>query len=142
MQNGDGGVKGMEHHALASFDKRLKAVFDAADDYLEEKYGGNYPLHPARAKRGQTANKQSDGLFNVGASFTAGFGSEHGRGYVLDVDMVTLSNVPDEKEEEIEDDAVQFIRGKLAEYFPERDLQVYRDGRTFKITGDLSLGET
>ena len=131
----------MEHHSLASFDKRLKAVFDAADDYLEEKYGGNYPLHPARAKRGQTANKQSDGLFNVGASFTAGFGSEHGRGYVLDVDMVTLSDVPDEKEEEIEEDAVEFIRAKLAENFPERDLQVYRDGRTFKITGDLRLGE-
>ncbi|MFO7730559.1 MAG: hypothetical protein R6V86_12425, partial [Spirochaetia bacterium] len=63
------------------------------------------------------------------------------RGYVLDVDMVTLSDVPDKKEEEIEDDAVHFIRAKLAEYFPERDLQVYRDGRTFKITGDLSLGE-
>jgi len=30
--NADGGVKGMEHHALASFDKRLKAVVDAADD--------------------------------------------------------------------------------------------------------------
>ena len=131
----------MEHHGLARFDKRLKAVFDAADDYLEEKYGGLYPLHPARATRGKTANKQADGLFNVGASFTAGYGSEHGRGYVLDVDMVTLSDIPDEKEEEIEDDAVQFIQEKLAEYFPERDLQVYRDGHTFKISGDLSLGE-
>lgn len=131
----------MEHHALSSFDKRLKAVFDAADDYLEEKYGGMYPLHPARAKRGATANKETDGLFNVGASFSAGYGSEHGRGYVLDVDMVTLSNVSDEKEEEIEEDAVRFIRKKLPEYFPERKLQVHRDGHVFKISGDLSLGE-
>mgnify|MGYP006296314067 CR=1 FL=1 len=132
---------GMEHHALSSFDKKLKALFDETDDYLEEKYGGMYPLHPARAKRGATANKEADGLFNVGASFSAGYGSEHGRGYVLDVDMVTLSNVSDEKEEEIEEDAVQFIRRKLPEYFPDRDLQVHRDGRTFKISGDLSLGK-
>ncbi len=80
-------------------------------------------------------------MFNVGASFSAGYGSEHGRGYVLDIDMVTLSDVPDEKEEEIEDDAVQFIRKKLPEYFPDRDLKVRRDGRTFKISGDLSLGK-
>src|SRR6056297_3944083 len=99
----------MEHHALSSFDKRLKAVFDAADDYLEEKYGSMYPLHPARVKRGATANKETDGLFNIGASFTAGYGSEHGRGYVIDVDMVTLTEVPDEVEEEIEEDAVRYI---------------------------------
>ncbi len=131
----------MEHHALTKFNKQLKALFDEADDYLEEKYGGRYPLHPARAKRGTTANKETDGLFNVGASFTAGYGSEHGRGYVLDIDMVTLTNVSDEKEEEIEEDAVQFIRKRLPEYFPDRELQVHRDGRTFKISGDLSLGE-
>ena len=132
---------GMEHHSLSQFDKKLKALFDEADDYLEDKYGGTYPLHPARARRGVTGNKESDGLFNVGASFSAGYGSEHGRGYVLDIDMVTLSDVPDEKEAEIEDDAVQFIRKKLPEYFPDRDLQVHRDGRTFKISGDLSLGK-
>lgn len=131
---------GMEHHALSSFDKKLKALFDETDDYLEEKYGGMYPLHPARAERGATANKEADGLFNIGASFSAGYGSTHGRGYVLDVDMVTLSNVSDEKEEEIEEDAVHFIRRRLPHYFPDRDLQVYRDGRTFKISGDLSLG--
>ncbi len=134
-------LEGMEHHSLSNFDRKLKALFDEADDYLEEKYGGMYPLHPARAKRGVTANKQADGLFNIGASFSAGYGSEHGRGYVLDIDMVTLSEVPDEKEEEIEDDAVQFIRKKIPEYFPDRDLEVHRDGRTFKISGDLSLGK-
>ena len=35
-------------------------------------------------------------LFDVGASFSAGFGSEHGRGYVVDLDMLTLDKVPEE----------------------------------------------
>jgi hypothetical protein len=131
----------MQHHRAAEFDKKLKRLFDETDDYLEETYGDRYTLHPARARRGKTANKAADGLFNVGASFTAGYGSEHGRGYVIDVDMVTLSEVPDDVEEEIEEEAVRFIRSKLPEYFPDRDLEVERDGRTFKITGDLKLGE-
>ncbi|HDQ15352.1 MAG TPA: hypothetical protein ENN41_11125 [Sediminispirochaeta sp.] len=129
----------MQHH-LRKFDKRLRALFDEVDDYLEDKYGDRYPLHPRRAKRGSTSSKAHDGLFNVGAAFSAGYGSEHGRGYVIDVDMVTLAKVPDDVEEMIEDDAVEFVRKKLPEYFPERDLSVRRDGRTFKISGDLSLG--
>lgn len=129
----------MQHH-LDRFDAKLKKIFDEADDYLEEKYGDRYPLHPRRARRGSTANKAHDGLFNVGASFSAGFGSEHGRGYIVDIDMRTLSNVPNEVEEQIEDDAVDFIRKKLPHHFPDRELRVERDGRTFKIIGDLSLG--
>ncbi|MFP4266425.1 MAG: hypothetical protein ACLFQW_00335 [Spirochaetaceae bacterium] len=131
----------MKHHKSADFDRKLKRLFDEADDYLEDKYGSRYTLHPARSKRGNTANKATDGLFNIGASFTAGYGSEHGRGYVIDVDMVTLTEVPDEAEEEIENDAVEFIRDLLPRYFPERDLRVERDGRTFKIIGNFSLGE-
>jgi len=130
----------MQHH-LENFDRKLKKLFDEVDDYLEDKYGQRYPLHPRRARRGNTSNKASDGLFNVGASFSAGFGSEHGRGYIVDIDMVTLTDVPDEIEEQIEDDAVDFIRKKLPHYFPDRDLEVRRDGRTFKILGDLSLGQ-
>ncbi len=54
--------------------------------------------------------------------------------------MVTLADVPDDVEEEIEEVAVAFIRDRLPQYFPNRDLQVTRDGRSFKIFGDLSLG--
>ena len=129
----------MRHH-LDKFESRLKNLFDEVDDYLEDKYGNHYPLHPARASRGRTANKETNGLFNVGASFSTGYGSEHGRGYVIDVDMVTLSQVPDEVEEKIEVDAVNFVRRKLPHYFPDRKLEVRRDKRTFKISGDLSLG--
>jgi len=129
----------MRHH-LDNFESRLKDLFDEVDDYLEDKYGRTYPLHPARAERGGTSNKETNGLFNVGASFSTGYGSEHGRGYVIDVRMVTLSHVPDEVENEIEEDAVQYVRKKLPHYFPGRTLDVKRERRTFKISGDLSLG--
>lgn len=131
----------MSHHNLIRFEKRLKELFDEVDDYLEERYGGEYPLHPARPPRGKTSSKSQDGLFNVGASFSAGYGSEHGRGYVMDVDMVTLSNVSREREEEILEEAAAKVGELLKRYFPDRELSVERDGRLFKIVGDLSLGE-
>jgi len=130
----------MRHH-LDTFETQLKRLFDEVDDYLEDKYGDTYPLHPARARRGRTANRETDGLFNVGASFSTGYGSEHGRGYVIDVKMVTLRNVPEEVETEIEEEAVAYVKKKLPEYFPHRKLEVKRDRRTFKISGDLSLGK-
>jgi hypothetical protein len=54
--------------------------------------------------------------------------------------MVTLSQIPDEVEEKIEEDAVDYVRRKLPNYFPDRKLEVKRDKHTFKISGDLSLG--
>ena len=129
----------MTHH-LDLFESRLKQLFDEVDDYLEEKYGDRFPLHPARAVRGATANKESNGLFNVGASFSAGYGSVHGRGYVIDIDMVTLSQIPEHIEDEIEADAAAFVRARLPEYFPDRKLEVKRESHAFKIAGDLSLG--
>jgi hypothetical protein len=130
----------MSHHSVSKFEEQLQELFDEVDDYLEEKYGGAYPLHPSRPPRGKTSSKSQDGLFNVGASFSAGYHSEHGRGYVLDVDMVTLANVSKDQEERILEDAVEKVRELLPKYFPERRLQVRRDKRVFKITGDLSLG--
>lgn len=130
----------MRHPKINEWDKQMKALFDEVDDYLEEKYGRNYPLHPNRAERGRTSHKGHDGLFNVGADFSSGYGSSVGRGYVIDVDMVTLSDVPDEVERRIEDEAVALVREKLPKYFPNRDLKISRDGKVFKIHGDFSLG--
>lgn len=127
-------------YQLDRFESRLKQLFDEVDDYLEDKYGDRYPLHPARARRGRTANKESNGLFNVGASFTAGFGSDHGRGYVIDVDLVTLSAVPEEIEDQIERETAEYVTNRLSHFFPDRRLEVKRDRHSFKITGDLSLG--
>jgi hypothetical protein len=131
----------MRHPALGKWEERLKALLDEVDDVLETRYGGLYPLHPARKKRGQTANKEQDGLFDIGSSFSPGFGSDIGRGYIVTIDMVTLAHIQSEIREKIERAAVRLIREKLRDYFPERDLRVGRDGDVIKIYGDLSLGE-
>lgn len=131
----------LRHPSLVKFEADLKRLFDSVDDQLEEKYGGAYVLHPSRPARGQTSNKAHDGLFNVGASFTAGFGSRYGRGYVVQVDMVTLDKVPPDVREKIEQEAADLVNEKLPYYFPGRRLEVVRDRNVFKIHGDLRLGQ-
>jgi hypothetical protein len=130
----------MAHPRVSEFDARLKRIFDRVDDYLEEKYGRDYPLHPSRPHRGMTSNKAQDGLFNVGAAFTAGYGSDYGRGYAVDVEMVTLAHIPGEARRRIEADAVRKIEELLQKEFPDRELHVSKDRSTFKIHGDISLG--
>lgn len=118
----------------------MKAVFDRIDDQLESTYGDRYVLRPNRPRRGETGNRETDGLFNIGAAFTAGFGSKHGRGYVVEVQMSTLSRVPDDARTEIEEAVVDLLRRELAVEFPGVNLEVSRDGPVYKIHGDLSLG--
>jgi hypothetical protein len=129
----------MEYQRLVNWEQHLKEMFDEIDDELEGKYGKTFPLHPARPGKGRTSSREQDGLFNVGASFSAGFGSRYGRGYVIDIDMITLARVPHEVRQMIEDEVILLIRKKLPRYFPERNLKVARDGHVFKIYGDLSL---
>ena len=124
---------------VETWEKKLKKLFDEIDYELEERFGAMYDLHPARAKRGATSNKEQDGLFDIGASFSAGFGSERGRGYVVDVDMITLDRVPVDVQMHIEELVAEKIREKLPKFFPGRELKVKRDGTVFKIIGDLSL---
>lgn len=130
----------MRSHGVQEFERRLKQLFDQLDAELEDRWGTEYPLHPARAQRGRTGNPESDGLFNVGASFSAGYGSEHGKGYVIEVRMVTLSRVDPDERERIQEEAARRIDELLSEYFPDRHLDVVRDGDLYKITGDFSLG--
>ncbi|MFP4373462.1 MAG: hypothetical protein ACLFPO_03960 [Spirochaetaceae bacterium] len=130
----------MWHPKTNAFEKEMDEVLREVDTELEERYGDRYPLHPARAEHGETASGRHSGLFSVDAYFTPGYGSELGRGYVVDVEMVTLADVPDDVEEEIEADAARRVEAKLQERFPERNFRVSRDGRVFKIRGDFSLG--
>jgi hypothetical protein len=130
----------VRHPSLVQFESRLKELFDTIDDHLEEKYGRQYHLHPSRPERGRTSNKAQDGLFNVGATFTPGFGSTHGRGYVVQVDMVTLDRVSIDIREAIEQEVADLVNEKLPAYFPDRKLSVSRDRNVFKIHGDLRLG--
>jgi hypothetical protein len=126
---------------IREFDTKLKKIFDMIDDFLENNYGSRYSLHPNRQVRGVTANKASDGLFNVGASFSAGYGSVYGRGYVVDVDLATLEHVPEQVQRDIENEVADLLRGILAEYFPNQDIKVSRDGIVLKIYGDLVLND-
>ncbi len=130
----------ISHPKMIKFDETLKQIFDEIDDYLEDHYGDLYSLHPARLERGEAGNKSHDGLFNVGASYTAGFGSVYGKGYAIEIRMVTLEKVDPALVKEIEDKVKELLEKKLAEFFPDRKIYVNKDGNILKIYGDFSLG--
>jgi hypothetical protein len=81
-----------------------------------------------------------DGLFEIAPDFTAGIGSERGRGYLISLRVATLERVPPDKYNAFLEEASSFVRTLLPKYFPGRDLRVVHDGRGFKIIGDFSLG--
>ncbi len=130
----------MRHHKLIEWEKKLKSVLDEIDILLEDRYGDMYDLHPSRRKNGSTSNRSHDGLFDIRGDFTLGLGSEKGRGYIVDIDLKTLENVPKEAIENIEKEVVYELNYRLSHAFPGRDLKVEKDGNMIKITGDLSLG--
>jgi hypothetical protein len=131
----------LRHENLDIWEHKLKRIFDKIDDFLEEKYGKLYELHPRRAKVGETSNKEHDGLFNVGASYSLGLGSKYGAGYVIEVHFATMENVPDELRSEIALNVVEQLETELPQVFPDRELSVERDGSIYKIIGDFNLGE-
>lgn len=130
-----------QHPLSEEWDQKLQSVFEAADRYLEEKFGTRWTRRPNRPEEGQTVNPQMSGLFNIGASFTAGYGSQYGRGYVLDFEICTYDTVDPQERLEIEQEAVTYLKEKLCEVFPERKLEIVHDGPVYKIVGDFFLGE-
>ncbi len=130
----------MRHHAAEKWEARLDAVMRELDAFLEEKYAGAYELHPARPKRGKTTNPAQDGLFGITANFSLGLGSSVGKGYVVDIKLVTLQDVPEKVRKHIEKDAMQKLRGLLPKHFPDTHLELVKDGNVVKIYGDLTLG--
>ena len=131
----------MWHPKMTEFDERLKKLFDEVDHHIEDRYGDRYNLHPVRPTRGETTNPEADGLFNISANFTPGFGSELGRGYLIDVAMSTLEKVDDDVRQEIYKAAAEKVRELLPLHFPERELHVRRDRNHYKIQGDFTLGK-
>ena len=127
---------------LAQWEAKLDSVLHEVDIKLEAKYGKNWPLHPARPQTGTAANPQYDGLFRLTASFSAGYGSRLGAGYVLRVELVTLNLIPDDEREAIEETAVRMVRTGLKKAFPNRYLAIERDGPVYKIYGDLDLDKS
>lgn len=124
---------------LEAWEDALGRVLSSVDRELEERHAGRWTLHPARPFHGTAANPQYDGLFRVTASFTAGYGSELGPGYVLRTEIATLDRVSEADRAAVEEEAVGLVREGLAREFPGRALRVSRDGPTWKIHGDLSL---
>ncbi|MDR2111018.1 MAG: hypothetical protein LBP32_06895 [Spirochaetaceae bacterium] len=129
------------HPKLAAFTRTLEALFREVDDLLEDEWGGSFPLHPNRPVRGTTGNPEMDGLFEIAPDFTAGIGSEKGRGYIVSLRAATLETVSPEQFEFLMGEAAALISVRLPVYFPGRKLEVVRDGKRFKIVGDFSLGE-
>ncbi len=124
---------------VTAWEKKLEEVFNDIDNIMEERYGGKYPLHPSRPERGATSRPSADGLFDLGAAFSAGFGSIHGRGYAISMRLSTLARVPPEVMEKIEQEVLELLEERLPKAFPCRDLRIERDGHSFKIVGDLSV---
>jgi hypothetical protein len=129
------------HPKLRAFTENLEALFRQVDGELEDRYGNRFPLHPNRPRRGETANPEMDGLFEVAPDFTPGYGSERGRGYLVSLRVASLEQAPPEELETFMNLAAELIREGLPRFFPGRALEVVRDGPRFKITGDFSLGE-
>ena len=121
------------------WEQKLKAVFDEIDRDLEAQYDDRWPLHPYRPEEGTTSNPEHDGLFNIGAAFSAGIGSQHGPGYTVEIRLSTLERVPEEIRDEIRRKVFQTLEKKLPAAFPGRELHVAEEGENIRIHGDLSL---
>jgi len=130
----------MRHHATLKWEQQLDKAMQELDHVLEEQFAGKYSRHPARPKRGTTAHHSHDGLLGIYANFTMGIGSQKGKGYVVDIKLVTLENVPTKVRKSIEDTALSELETLLPKYFPSVDLDIAKDGPVIKIYGDLSLG--
>ncbi|MFZ5950657.1 MAG: hypothetical protein ACOYXC_08125 [Candidatus Rifleibacteriota bacterium] len=129
----------MKNPLLEKWEERLQDIFDKIDHVLEDKYGHLYPLRPNRPAHRQGVTPDADGLFDLGVSFTVGLGSKLGPGYVFRVKLATLNRVPEELQEKIEDEVLQLLQNELPAYFPGKELKVGRDGKVYKIYGDLDL---
>ncbi len=129
----------MRHRKANEWELRLKAVFDEIDHELETEFGGRFELHPARPAVGATSSPEMDGLFNVGASYSAGFGSRFGPGYVVDIRLSTLERIPRELKHTLRDKVQAMLAEKLPAAFPGKNLQIDQEHNHLRIHGDLSL---
>lgn len=124
---------------LQKWEDKLQGIFDKIDEKLENKYGEEFPLAPNRPAKGKGVTPDADGLFDLGVAFSVGLISEIGPGYVFRVKMATLANIPEQFTEKVEDEVVELLTLELPKEFPGKNLQVSRDGKVYRIHGDLNL---
>ena len=129
------------HYKQQQREDQLRALCDDLDEYLEDTYGAEYHLRPNRQPRGTTSSNQYDGLFATAPAFTLGYGSEHGKGYVVEISICTFDWIEPKRRKEMFDDAFAYVNAILPHYFPDRALSIVHDGNVMKIVGDFSLGD-
>lgn len=130
------------HPKQMQLEQKLRAMADDLDHFLEDRFEGLYPLHPNRLPRGKAASVAYDGLFSTGTQFTAGYGSEYGRGYVVSVEIRTLCPVKEEDRQAIEAASKEYLKEIIPRYLPGRTIELKRDGNVYKLVGDFSLGSS
>ncbi len=117
----------------------LRQALDVVDHVLEDRFGDLLPRRPNRPRRDATANPRYDGLFTVDSKFSMGLLSQSGPGYVIDVRLAAIGSPTAAQHEAILEEAERALRAALPESFPGRHLEVVREGRILRVTGDLSL---
>ena len=131
----------MRNPRVEEWEEKLNQLLRRVTVQLEERFSDFALRHPARLPHGAIANPQNDGLFRITATFTPGFGSQLGKGYVLTIEPVTLERFRQEDWQQIEDFACAQIRAGLEAALPGCGLTLQRDGQIWKIVGDLSLDD-
>jgi hypothetical protein len=129
----------MRHGKAIEWELRLKRVFDEIDTVLEQEFDHRFKLHPVRSAHGSTSNREQDGLFNVGASYSTGLGSRFGAGYVVDIRLSTLQHIPRVVKKELRDRVQAMLIERLPSAFPGKEMHVDKEHQHLRIHGDLSL---
>ena len=129
------------HPKQEILEEKMAQLCQALDNHLEDIYGDHYRLHPNRLRRGKGSNPSFDGLFSTSLAFTLGYGSEYGRGYVVNVEIRTLDKVSQYDSTKIQAEAFSFISQNLKKFIPDQGLKIVQDGNLMKVIGDFSLGD-
>lgn len=130
----------LRHPAAEAFEARLREAFRAVDRAMEERHAGRFPPRTGRPRHGTIDDFESSGLFEIGGAYSAGFGSEHGPGYVIQFNVSTAVRLSEPERQALEAEAIALLGPALARQFPGRNLRLSPEGAAWKIHGDLSLG--
>ncbi|UPA17626.1 hypothetical protein R5397_03915 [Borrelia sp. MN22-0132] len=119
------------------FENALFKICLDVDCVLEDEFGNSYKVHPSRLSRGTAANGLLDGLFRVTTSFTLGYGSKFGRGYLVIIEIITLDIVDVEFSNRVIERGIEVFGEKLKERFSGKKLSIVHDMNVYKIIGDF-----
>jgi hypothetical protein len=124
---------------LEEWEQALRRVLDTVDHALEDRFSAEFPRRANRPARQTTANPKYDGLFAVDGKFSLGLVSRSGPGYVIDISLSSSVPVAAPDWERVLLEAEVLLRRAVDAEFPGRHLQVHRDGRVLRLTGDMGL---